>query len=258
MSEKENGPMLSDVEPKTAPVAAPVPQFAAPAVMVPTDQRTVAVVKDFETRADGTLALASFEDQKRFALQLMQQGMVSSTFKTPQAVILGIQYCKELGVPVQLGMKMLYVIDGKPSLFGDGPLALVQRSGQLESIEEFFLNEKQEKICVENKNLQDRVWAAVTRLKRRGDPLIQEDYFSLIDLEIAGMDMSKNGKKVVWAKYERIMMRYKSRSMSLKVKFSDMISGVNIAEYDSNFSPETPDVNASSSTLEREYGEETA
>lgn len=226
-------------------------------VVIPTEE---VESKSKPTRAlavkeSGAVALNSLSDQLAFAKSLMQQELVSSTFKTPQQVVVAFQYAKAMKMPELLAIKQMYVVNGRPCLWGDGPLALCQRSGKVASIEEFFLDEKMEIICVANRNLNAKVYAAITRIRRAGDTQTQEDYFTLDDMKRAGVDSSKFGKKDVWAKYERNMLRYRARSMSLKTKFADMIMGIGIAEYDFNFSPETPEIVATANTFAEELTE---
>lgn len=195
----------------------------------------------------GELALHSLSDQLAFSQRLINEKMISDTFKTPQQVVIGMQYAISMGLKPVLALKQMYVIKGRPCLYGDAPLALCMR--EVKDIEEFFLDKEQKRICVENKNLNAPVWAAVTRVWRKEQALVQEDSFSLEDLARAGIDKGSNGKKDTWAKYERNMMRYKARSMALKVKFTDFLSGIGIAEYDEDFSPETPEIAGSGNSL---------
>ncbi len=221
----------------------------------------VAAKKEFSINEQGLMTLGTLAEQMAFAKNLMQQGMVSNSFKTPQQVVLGIQYSKALGIDAIKGLKMMYVVNGRPCLYGEGPLLLCQSSGLMTDIEEFYLNEKMERICVGNKNLKDIVYAAVTRVERKGHGSVQEDYFTLDDLAAAGIDQGKNGRKEVWDKWERIMLRYKARALALRTKFADCIGGVPMAEYDEHFNPDMPDIivgkpkNEAKEALEKAYGE---
>lgn len=189
----------------------------------------------------GLLRLPSIDDQMRFAETLIRNSMVSSSFKSPHQVVIAMQYLKELSLPVVAGMRLLYVVNNRPCLYSEGPLMLVQRSGHIESIEEFFFNEKMERISFENKNLKDKVYGSVTRVKRKGDDFVQEDYFTVDDMKTAKLDVNKENKpKEVWVKWERLMLRYKARAIALRSKFADVIGGVPIAEYDEDYSPEVP------------------
>lgn len=194
------------------------------------------------TLQTGVVALESLSEQLAFAERLIKEEMVSSTFKTPQQVVIGIQYAKVMKMEPIAALKMMYVVGNKPCLYSEGPLLLCQRSSVFDKIEEFFIDDDGLRISFDNKNLKSKVFGAVTRVWRKGDPLVQEDFFTLDDLKRAKLDVSKYGKKDVWEKWERLMLRYKARSMALKSKFADLIGGIGISEYDENFSPELPTI----------------
>lgn len=200
-------------------------------------------VKELMTRPDGQIVTDTLSQQLSYAQTLITQGVVSSTFKTPQQVVIGMQYAKSLKIDTVPALKMMYVINGQPSLFGDGPLLMCRRTSLVDGFEEFFVNSEMKRISVANKNLKDEVYAAVCRVKRVGDKIWQEDYFTQDNLRTAGLDVNSYGKKkAVWEKFERLMMRYKSRSMALKSKFADVLHGIPIAEHDYHFSPDVPEV----------------
>ncbi len=194
------------------------------------------------TKDTGVTSLVTLDEQIHFAALLMKNGMISETFKTAQEVLIGIQYAKAMTLDPIIALRMMYVLNGKPTLWGDGPLSLAWRSKLLVSVEEFFIDDSGERICAEKKNLRQPVFGAVTRLWRKGDPLPQEDHFTLADLELAGIDKNKQGTKVTWQKYRRIMMRYKARTLALKSKCTDLINGIPIAEFDFNYTPEVPEI----------------
>jgi len=211
--------------------------------------------KQLEVDKSGELSLTALNDQLAFAKRLIAEEMISNTFKNPHQVLLGIQYSKALNLPALIGLRMMYVVKGKPSLYAEGPLSLCQRSPVFEGIEELFLDAKGNIICVTNKNLNAKVYASVTRVKRKGDPAWQEDYFTLDDLKQAGLDFSSKGKKETWLKWERIMLRYKARSIALRSKFADCLAGMNIAEYHDSFSPEVPEIVVEENSLVKELND---
>lgn len=205
------------------------------------ESKEVITSKGLQTDERGSLALYSLNDQMAFAKKLIDEKMVSSTFKTPQQVVIGFQYAKALKLNEMIGLRMMYVVNGRPCLYGEGPLSLVQRSGLLESIREYYVDGDMNVISVANKNLKAEVYASITQLRRKGDVETQEDFFSIDELNEAKLDVDSYGKpKDVWVKWLKIMMRYKARTMGLKSKFADVIAGIPIAEYDYDFSPEVP------------------
>lgn len=240
-------------------------EVEAKAVETPAPETKEVAVKDKKNLAvneKGGFALTTLDDQLTFASRLIELKMISDTFKTPQQVVIAFQYAKALDIPELLAVKNMYVVNGKPSLFAEGPLSLVQRNPAFLKIREYFLDEEQKEICPKNVNLNKKVYAAVTEVWRKGDTEPQVDFFTLDDLKTAKLDVNSIGnKKDVWVKWERIMLRYKARSMALKSKFADMLAGIPIAEYDDSFSPEMPEIKEATprevaENLNKAYSEE--
>lgn len=198
------------------------------------------------TKDSGQFALTTLNDQLSFAQRVIDEGMISETFKTAAQVVLGFQYAKALGMNEMLALKMMYVVNGKPCLYSEGPLALAQRSKSFWKINEYYVDEAGKKIEGPKKDLA--IFGSVTELWRVGDDAPQVDWFTLDDMKTAGLDQNKWGKKEVWAKWERIMLRYKARTLALRSKFADSLAGIPIAEYDFHFTPNLPEVNISGKT----------
>lgn len=208
---------------------------------VVTKETKVESKRGLATRPTGQLKLGSVEEQFAFAQRLIELKMISETFTAPAQVVIGIQWAISMRLEPVTALNLMYVIRGRPSLWGDGPLMMCQRNGELCDIEEFFVDKDGKRISVENKNLSAPAWGAVCRVWRKGHVVPQEDFFSLEDMRRAKVDVNKHGKKETWAKYERIMLRYRARSLALKTKFADCLQGVDIAEYHHNFTPELPE-----------------
>lgn len=173
----------------------------------------------------GTFALNSIDSQLAYASSLMSKGLISETYKNPSQVVLAIQQCKVMGIDPIVGLRQSYVIGGKPAFFGDLPLAVVQKSGYLEMIEEFFVDDKLEKICFDNKNITSNVYAAFCRVKRFGDSSVLESFFTVDEAAKAGLF-----KNQTWNKYTKDLLMYRTRGRALRAKFPDCLAG-EIAEF---------------------------
>lgn len=177
----------------------------------------------------GSMKAQTVQAQLALANVYVKSGTLPKGYDTPEKVVAASQMAIELGLKPLTGLKNIAVINGTPSLWGDAPLGLVKASGKLEYIEEYFLDDKQEKICIENKNLDANIFAAVCKTKRKGEPIEKISIFTKKDVEkmgVAGRD--------VWTKHFAIMIKRKARAISLKDNFPDILMGVSIAEYDHN------------------------
>jgi hypothetical protein len=197
------------------------------------------VMIDGET---GTFKALTLSGRYQIAKAAIAGEMVPKTYKTPEQVMLGMEYALELGLKPLTALRNIAVINGTPSLWGDLPLSLVMRSGLLEQLEEKILDENLVEISLENKNLGISPYAALCRVKRKGG-LSGEKFFTLDDAKRAGLT-----GKGPWLQYTRRMLQMRARSQALKDLFGDVLSGIAITEYDYNLLPE---VNQTASHADR-------
>src|SRR5688572_12900468 len=78
-----------------------------------------------------------FESMQRFAIALIEGGMVPKSIKSPGAVIGLIEAGKELGLPPMYALANLTFTNGRLGIMGDAAKALIRRSGALEPGTEF-------------------------------------------------------------------------------------------------------------------------
>ena len=166
----------------------------------------------------------------RYCAALVRAEMVPDRFDTPQKLFGALMFVRSVGLQ-DVAIRQIAIIHGTPSMFGDLPLALVQKSGKLKSLSERWFDKEYKEICFENKNLNADVYGAVCFIQREGENERESYSFTIDDAIQAGLYPDKNSHKP-WMRYTRIMLRYKARSIALKSKFADLISGVSIAEYD--------------------------
>jgi len=189
-----------------------------------TQEKQTVVVED-----SGAFRAQTVQAQLALANVYVKSGTLPKGYDTPEKVVAASQMAIELGLKPLTGLKNIAVINGTPSLWGDAPLALVKASGLLEYIDEFFVDEKQNKICLENKNLDAVIFAAVCKSKRKTEPKEVVSIFTKKDVEKMGV-----GGRDVWVKHFAIMIKRKARAINLKDNFPDILSGISIAEYDYN------------------------
>lgn len=200
-----------------------------------TQVKTPAII---EVNERGYLQAKDIDGRVRLAKIMYESKMVPRSYENAQQVFVGMEYAIELGLRPFQGLRNIAIINGNPSIWGDLPLALARKTGELESIHEFIIDKEYNKICFANKNLNTEHWAAVCIIKRKGmDPI--EGYFSLDDAQTAGL-LSRN-KTTPWDTYPKIMLMRRARSMALKIAFPDALSGIAIAEYDFNYLPDGPE-----------------
>ncbi|CAB4153560.1 hypothetical protein UFOVP628_5 [uncultured Caudovirales phage] len=155
-------------------------------------------------------APATLTEAVTFSEMLSNSNMVPKAYQgKPQDILVCVQWGMEMGLAPMQALQNIAVINGKPSVYGDAMMALVQASPVCEDVEEFF----------ENEGTPNPV--AVCVAKRRGrKPVIAK--FSVEDAKRAGLW----GKQGPWSAYPKRMMQMRARGFALRDAFPDVLKGL--------------------------------
>jgi hypothetical protein len=160
------------------------------------------------------LALASFEDAFRFSKMVAASEFAPKDFRgKPESCMLAIQHGSEVGLSPMQSLQSIAVINGRPTIWGDAALALVQSSPVCEYVREFTEGD--------GDNM-----AAVCEAKRRGYPAPTTVRFSVADAKKAGLW----GKAGPWQNYPARMLTLRARGFALRNAFADALRGLITAE----------------------------
>lgn len=132
----------------------------------------------------------------------------------PDKVAIALLHGLEVGLTPMAALQSLAVINGMPSVFGDGMLALVRASGLLEDFKEEI--EWDDKGPVK----------ATCRVKRRGEPTWGVMDCARVDAQQAGW-WNKEGP---WRLTPHRMLQMRARNWALRDKFADVLRGLHSAE----------------------------
>jgi len=132
---------------------------------------------------------------------------------TESSGVCAIVYGLELGLNPLQALQSVSVINGRPAMFGDAPLALCLKSGLMEG-------SPQESMEGEGDNL-----AAICTVKRVNS-MPATTRFSV------GMAKKAKlwGKPGPWTQYPARMLQVRARAMALRDQFADVLSGIHIGE----------------------------
>lgn len=158
--------------------------------------------------------------------------------RTPEQAMAVAIYLKNLGLEIMTGIQHVCEVNGRLTLWGEGPLAAARASGKMKSIKEGFYTKDYEEICFKNRNLDADIHFAFCRTVRSDNGEVKETWFSEKDAATAN-----KGLKEVWTGYRRTMFKRKARAENLKDNFGDVLQGAGISEYDDESAPDMP-VNA--------------
>jgi hypothetical protein len=171
----------------------------------------------------------TFEDAYRIAKVIHASGLAPYGLNSPDKVMIAIMHGMEVGLPPMAALQSIAVINGRPSIYGDGLLGLIRKSGLLVKFKEWstpdgFVPPK------ELKDWPDEV-AAICMMQRRGeDPLTVQ--FSVGTARAAGLWMKRgnNGQDTPWITYPMRMLKMRARAFCGRDLFADVIKGLHVAE----------------------------
>jgi hypothetical protein len=159
-------------------------------------------------------APATITEAMQFSEMLAGSQMVPRAYQgKPQDVLVCVQWGYEIGLAPMQALQNIAVINGKPSVYGDAAMALVQASPVCEDIEEYF----------EGEGTPNPVAVCVAKRKGR-KPVVAK--FSVEDAKRAGLW----GKQGPWQAYPKRMMQMRARGFALRDAFPDVLKGLITAE----------------------------
>lgn len=157
-----------------------------------------------------SMELTTMDDIYRLAQTFAASGITPKTYgNNADKVFVGIIAGAEVGFAPMQALQSIAVINGMPSIWGDGALALVQASGLLEDIDE-----------------SDDGNTATCTVRRVGRTKAVVQSFSMDDARAAGL-LTKDGP---WKTYPRRMRQMRARSWAIRDAFPDVLKGLHIAE----------------------------
>lgn len=153
--------------------------------------------------------ITSLEQAMQYAKLIADSDLVPKDYKgKPGNVLIAMQFGSEVGLMPLQAVQNISVINGRPALWGDAMLALVQRHSICEYIKEYIKDKKA--YCI---------------VKRQGE----DEHivtFSEEDAKKAGLW----GKSGPWTQYPDRMLQMRARSFALRDKFSDILKGIAMYE----------------------------
>jgi hypothetical protein len=155
-----------------------------------------------------------FESAYRLATVVVKSGMAPKSLDSIEKCTVAIMHGLEVGLTPMAALQSIAVINGTPSIWGDGMLALVRGSGLLEDLIETVEHDK------------DGPTIATCKVKRRGQETWVIHSFTRPEAQRAGL-WRKQGP---WQQYPQRMMQMRARSWALRDAFADVLRGLTSAE----------------------------
>lgn len=162
---------------------------------------------------------ATYEEFYRFSNMIASSDLVPKDYKgNPGNVMVAIQMGAEVGLKPLQAIQGIAVINGRPSLWGDAVLALIQSSGLLQDLQEWFDEASGTAHCL---------------MHRAGYSKPTVRTFSMADAKAAGLA----GKQGPWTNYPKRMLQMRARGFCARDAFADILRGVHVAEEAQDIEP---------------------
>lgn len=159
-------------------------------------------------------APATLTEAIAFSEMLAKSSMVPRAYQgKSEDILVAVQWGYEIGLQPLQALQNISVINGKPSVYGDAAMALVQASPVCEDIQE----------TIEGEGTPNPTAVCVAKRKGRA-PVVAR--FSVEDAKRAGLW----GKQGPWQAYPKRMLQMRARGFALRDAFPDVLKGLITAE----------------------------
>jgi hypothetical protein len=159
----------------------------------------------------------------QFSEMLANSNMVPKQYMgKPQDIMVCIQWGMEMGLAPMQALQNIAVINGKPSVYGDAMMALVQASPVCDGVEE----------SLEDEGTPNPVAVCVAKRKGRAPVTVR---FSVEDAKRAGLW----GKQGPWQAYPKRMLQMRARGFALRDAYPDVLKGLISTEEAQDYPEET-------------------
>ena len=183
------------------------------------------------------LAPQSVEEAWRLAGFLAASELVPKAYRGKQAdVLVAIQFGLELGFLPMQSLQSIAVINGRPSIWGDGLLALILGSPLYKGHDECFEVAGERRDGLTAADLQQDDTTAVCTFWRRDKAQPVTRRFSIGQARKAGL-LAKDGP---WQTYPDRQLAMRARGFAARDAFADVLRGIRAVE-EARDTPETPD-----------------
>lgn len=190
------------------------------------EQKPVEADRVYPTLKNGVIVPQSFQEAFNYAKLIATSTFIPNDMRDkPANVMIAMQLGFEIGLHPMQALQSIAVINGRPTLWGDAMLALVQGSSLLEWI-------------VEKTEVIDGIKTAICTVKRKGYPEPHTTKFSDADAKRAGLE----GKKGPWSDYKDRMRQLRARGFCLRDQFADVLRGMQMREEQEDMQPEAPQI----------------
>lgn len=180
------------------------------------DVATLPVARAAEMKTGGAIKAVvpqSMDDAYRLAKAVCLSGLAPRGLEKPEAAMVAILHGLEIGLTPMMALQKISVINGRPTLWGDGALGLVRSSGLCKYVKEQIAGTGDAR-------------TATCETQRAGEPDPVVRTFSVADAKKAGLW----GKAGPWQNFPDRMLQMRARAFALRDTYADVLGGMYLAE----------------------------
>ena len=182
----------------------------------------------------GYIVPRTIEEAYRYAVAIVDAGLAPDSYKdsygdkfaNPQKVMLGVLAALEAGLPPMYGLRQIAIINGRPTIWGDAAMALVQSKNLLSNQMKREIGQAFDKGSAVNEWPDDFGFAVSLFRRGQTDPYVGT--FTVGDAKRAKLWL--NTKKVPWIEHPLRMLFIRARTWALRDGFADALAGLAIRE----------------------------
>lgn len=178
-----------------------VPQTEAPRPNLVAGGRPMAIVPQ------------TMDEAYRLGKAISISGMAPRGMDTPEKCMIAIMRGMEVGLSPMQAVDKIAIVNGRPTIWGDGAIGLVRGSGLCEFVQEKLEGDGDKKI-------------ATCSAKRKGEPEPTVRSFSVDQAKKAGLW----GKSGPWQQFPDRMLQMRARAFALRDLFADVLGGLYLRE----------------------------
>lgn len=169
----------------------------------------------------------TLEDAWRLAQMMARSELVPKNFRNhPEDVLVAVQMGVELGFAPMQALQSIAVINGRPSVWGDGFLALIMSSSLYKDHDEYYEVDGHRVDGLTLDDMKKDSTTAVCTFWRHGKATPVTRRFSVGQAKKAGLW----GKSGPWTDYPDRMMSMRPRSWAGRDAFPDLLRGMRTTE----------------------------
>lgn len=180
----------------------------------------------------GYIVPTTVEEAARMAQAVIMGGFAPDSYKDkisglfdPNKIMLGIMAAMEAGLQPLYGLRQIAIINGRPTIWGDAAMALVQSKNL---IDEYI----EERIGTAPTNADLSKWPAgygwKVTIRRKGQKGEYVGEFTVAMAKRANLWL--NPKKAPWREHPDRMLKIRARAFPLRDGFADALAGLAIRE----------------------------